>query len=356
MAWEERTVKLSLSKLTGGAPDSRLLNDVLNEFVHYTGRIRVMGHIILNLTLHRYVNQQEQLIAANANHVFNYTPANLRFDDQAFVYQAFNRAFHANPARITSSPHLRQTVVALNANNAAFPNYRPFPNYDGEFDFGGKSQIIGYLRLMYIANFRSSTPAKSMAVVNDGIKALKQTHLSGLSRNARNVQLTEIKRQLFYPFRQAPAGVQLSQVCQDFVNFHRNGFNLPPGQAMRREYFQGQVARFNRYAIHIARSVKRLEELQAAFPDAKIKRRLALPMSNLASRCSMYLDKQLLYYVMKGYVLFGGVIPNNLPGLPNRFNDFNANMYYQYMITMFKISNVIRGPDRVFCIVLLDNV
>lgn len=221
--WEERTVKLSLSKLTGGAPDSRLLNDVFNEFVLYTSRIRVMGQIIINLTLHRYVNEQEQLIAANANHEFRYTPANLRFDDQAFVYQSFNRAFHANPTRITSSPHLRQTVEFLNANNAAFPHYRPFPDYDGEFDFGGKSQIIGYLRLMYIANFRSSTPAKSMAIINDGIKALKQTHLNGLTRDERNEQLTEIKRQLFYPFRQAPAGVQLSQVYQDFVNFHRNG-------------------------------------------------------------------------------------------------------------------------------------
>ena len=49
-----------------------------------------MGQIIINLTLHRYVNEQEQLIAANANHEFDYTPANLRFDDQAFVYQAFN--------------------------------------------------------------------------------------------------------------------------------------------------------------------------------------------------------------------------------------------------------------------------
>jgi len=60
-----------------------------------------MGQIIINLTLHRYVNEQEQLIAANANHEFDYTPANLRFDDQAFVYQAFNRALHANPNKIT---------------------------------------------------------------------------------------------------------------------------------------------------------------------------------------------------------------------------------------------------------------
>jgi hypothetical protein len=72
-------------------------------------------------------------------------------------------------------------------------------------------------------------------------------------------------------------------------------------------------------------------------------------MSKLASRCSMYIDRRLLYFVMQGYVLFGGEIPNSLPDLPTRYNDFTADMYYQYMTTMFKISDVVRGPDRVFC-------
>ena len=65
-----------------------------------------------------------------------------------------------------------------------------------------------------------------MAIVNDGIRAPEQTHLKGLTRNERNEHLTEVRRQLFYPYCKAPAGVQLTQECQDFVDFHRTGFNI----------------------------------------------------------------------------------------------------------------------------------
>ena len=218
---------------------------------------------------------------------------------------------------------------------------------------------IGYLVKRMTANIKTSVIGKFKAVVNDSIKALTRTHLSGLSQRSQRAQVNEIKRRIFFPYRPQPnPPIALTAQANELVVFHREGFKLGPNVALNKLYIKTHENLYPDFIVHYTRCLQRMLELSSNFPEVPLKMRSSTPIFSPGQRASVSMDKKNFYYILRNYLNDGNQLPaeyidnNNVrratPALPSHIRHYTPEIFGQHLRALFDLDSVIRGPSKSF--------
>jgi hypothetical protein len=232
-----RAKKTSLEHLVMNIADKKLIIKAIDKLVLLNSKIAVRGSMIMNYLVAKCIDEGTVLPPIN----------------QALLYKAFN--WNHQTALSEQFPEIEGRI----------PN--PLTAEDVRID--GKSWLIGYLVVLYMANIKTSIRGKYNSVIKQSIKGYIKAYLPNASKDDISTISFYLKRCICRPRSETEEQYShLDEDARDLVKFHRDGFGVNDDGYINDIFIdsvlKGQES-ISRVVMHFAKCLERQQLLEDEF-------------------------------------------------------------------------------------------